>query len=214
MEGSKLFKALFCLGLMYLLPLVARAQNAPQVAVFAGYSYLRAHDSLSQGLNQSGWEGSVAYHLTQSFGVVADFSNHYGTNARVFSPLGAAGKGLTFLFGPQYTYRKSPRLAPFAHSLWGGMRVSQLMLSTSSVSPGGAIGLEPGPGCTTIICYRAETVFAMAVGGGLDVKATNHVWIRVFQADYLRANLTNANGTSAAQNDFRASAGIVFRFGK
>jgi Outer membrane protein beta-barrel domain len=211
MGGWKMFKALACLGLVCWLPLAARAQDAPQVEVFAGYSYLRAHDSLSEGLNQSGWEGSIAYDFTRSLGVVADLSNHYGTNAQVFSPLGTTGKGFTFLFGPQYTFRKSSRLAPFAHALFGGMRVSQLVPDTFiSVTS----GLVPGPGCTTILCYGPKTVFAMAFGGGLDVKATNHVWIRVFQADYLRANLTNANGTSAAQNDFRASAGIVFRFGR
>jgi hypothetical protein len=54
----------------------------------------------------------------------------------------------------------------------------------------------------------------MALGGGLDVKATDRVWVRAFQVEYLRANLTNANLTPATQNDLRVSAGIVWRFGK
>jgi hypothetical protein len=204
-----MFKALVCAGLVLCLSPTLRAQGAPQVEVFDGYSYLRAHDSLSEGLNQNGWEGSVAVDFARSFGVVADFSNHYGISPRVFSPTGSGGKGFTFLFGPQYSYRRFPRLAPFGHALVGGMRYSRLVPLTIS---GTSIALPPG--CTTTFCYRPQTAFAVALGGGLDAKATQHVWVRLFQLDYLRSNLTNPNGTSAAQNDFRISAGVVLRFGK
>jgi len=75
---------------------------------------------------------------------------------------------------------------------------------------GDGFGLIVDPGCAgPLLCYKSETALAMAFGGGLDVKATDRVWIRLFQLDYLRANLS-----LATQSDFRLSAGVVFRFGR
>lgn len=207
-------KTLFCIVALNCIPLSLLAQGTPQVEVFAGYSYLRAKDSLSERINQNGWDVSAAANFNRSLGVVADFSNHYGSRSNVFAPIGSRGKGLTFLFGPRYTYRTVPRLTPFAHALFGGIRANQLVPPATINLPGGGIGLVPGPGCTTLLCYQTVTSFAMALGGGLDVKATDRIWVRAFQVEYFRANLTNANGTSAAQNDVRISTGVVFRFGK
>lgn len=207
-------KTLLCIAALSCAPLSLMAQEAPRVEVFTGYSYLRANDSLSERINQNGWDLSAAANFTRSFGIVGDLSNHYGSRSDVFAPIGSRGKGLTFLFGPQYSYRAMPRVTPFAHALVGGIRANRLVPPAWINLPGGGIGLVPGPGCTNLLCYQTVTSFAMALGGGLDVKATDRVWIRVAQAEYFRANLTNANGTSAAQNDVRISTGIVFRFGR
>ena len=211
-----MLKALLCVAVLFCVPLALLAQEAPQVEVFAGYSYLLATDSLSQRVNQNGWDLSAAFNFARSFGVVADFSNHYGTTPRVFTPIGTGGKGVTFLFGPQYSYRRVPRLTPFVHALFGGMQANKSVPATVAVEfPGGGIGFVLAPGCTSpLFCYQPETAFAMALGGGLDVKATDRVWIRTFQVEYLRANLTHANQTPATQNDLRVSTGLVFRFGK
>lgn len=190
------------------------AQEAPQVEVFAGYSYLRASDSLSEGVNQNGWDFSVATNFARSFGVVADFSNHYGTKPRVFAPIGSGGKGFTFLFGPQYSYRRVPRFTPFAHALFGVIQANKLLASSLVLVPGVGGIVVPPAGCTSVLCYESVNPFAMALGGGLDVKATPHVWLRAFQVEYFRADLAYANGRPATQNDFRLSAGLVFRFGR
>ena len=209
-----MLKALMCIAALSCVPLTLLAQEAPQVEVFAGYSYLLASDSFSQRVNQNGWNFSVAANFARSFGVVADFSNHYGARPRVFAPIGSGGKGFTFLFGPQYSYRRAPKVTPFVHGLFGVIQANKLVPDTMVFVPGVGGIVVPGPGCTTILCYQTETVFAMALGGGLDVKATDRVWIRTFQVEYLRANLTHANQTPATQNDLRVSAGIVFRFGR
>jgi hypothetical protein len=59
-------------------------------------------------------------------------------------------------------------------------------------------------------------LIAMALGGGLDVKATDRIWICPSQADYVRAKVSKESVFTfpTAQNDLRISAGIVFRFGK
>ena len=120
-----MLKALLCVAVLSCVPLALLAQETPQVEVFAGYSNLQARDSLSQKVNQNGWDLSVAANFTQSLGVVADFSNHYGTRPHVISPIGSGGKGFTFLFGPQYSYRRPSGFTPFIHTLFGGIQASR-----------------------------------------------------------------------------------------
>lgn len=54
--------------------------------------------------------------------------------------------------------------------------------------------------------FPGDTAFAMALGGGVDMGVRNFA-IRLGQFDYL---MTRFGGTS--QNNFRYSAGVVFRF--
>jgi hypothetical protein len=206
-----MIKALFCIMVVSCAPLTLLAQETPRVEVFTGYSYLRASDSQSQRVNQNGWDFSIAANFSKSFSLVADFSNHYGTTTAgafdpttgAFNPIGTGGKGFSFLFGPQVSYREIPRVKPFGHMLFGGMRASKLVGNYLA-----------GPPCNSGLCVVPATSFAMALGGGLDVKATDRIWIRPFQADYVRAEITTGYGSIATQNDLRVSAGIVFRFGK
>jgi len=215
-----MLKPLLRIALLSLVATTLLAQETPRLEVFTGYSYLRASDSLSQRVNQNGWDFSVAANFSRSFSLVADISNHYGTTGGAFnpatgafSPIGTGGKGFSFLFGPRGSYRGIPKLTPFGHMLFGGMRASKLV-DNSVADPDNPGALIPGPLCDSSLCVVPATSFAMALGGGLDVKATERVWIRTFQADYVRAEITTGYGTIATQNDLRISAGIVFRFGK
>ena len=56
-----------------------------------------------------------------------------------------------------------------------------------------------------------HNAFAMATGGGLDVKISPHAALRLFQADYLFSKFRN--GVNDRQNSFRLTAGLVFRLG-
>jgi outer membrane immunogenic protein len=56
-----------------------------------------------------------------------------------------------------------------------------------------------------------DTSFAMAIGGGVDLAVSKHIWIRAVQADYYYSELRNVQGDR--QNQFRLGAGIVFRGG-
>ena len=213
MEEAKMLKALLCIAVLSCVPLTLLAQETPRVEVFTGYSYLRASDSLSQRVNQNGWDLSVAANFSRSFSLVADISNHYGTTPGVFTPIGTGGKGFSFLFGPQCSYRGVPRLTPFARMLFGGIRASKLVYNLVA-DPNHIGALVPGPLCNSDLCVEPTTSFAMALGGGLDVKVTDRIWIRAFQADFVRAEIATGNGTVAPQNDLRVSAGIVFRLGR
>jgi len=155
--------------------------------LFGGYSYLRA--STGSGYNSSGWEGSLTGNFNRFFGLEANISDHYGTPPG----LGFYSDGLTFLFGPHFAYRSTARLNPFAHFLVGGTRGTEVPLFAPCPSP----GCPPqGP--------LHQTAFTTGVGGGLDLKATRFVWIRMVQADYLREYFSRDT-----QNDVRLSFGLV-----
>jgi len=51
----------------------------------------------------------------------------------------------------------------------------------------------------------------MTAGGGIDVKLSKHFSIRPVQAEYFLTKIPD--GLNNPQNNFRFSAGIVFRFG-
>jgi hypothetical protein len=53
---------------------------------------------------------------------------------------------------------------------------------------------------------RADTAFAMAFGGGLDVHAGQHIDVRVIQVDYVPTFFN-----STRQDNIRATAGIKIK---
>jgi opacity protein-like surface antigen len=55
----------------------------------------------------------------------------------------------------------------------------------------------------------SDTSFSMFLGGGVDIKVSDHVSIRAIQIEYGRAHLFDE-----AQHRGRLSFGVVFRFGK
>jgi opacity protein-like surface antigen len=89
----------------------------------------------------------------------------------------------TFAFGPSVNFR-AEKTKPFVHALVGGNR-----LASSGVS---------------------ETAFAMLLGGGVDVKATHGVWLRLGQFDYMYTKHDSTFGFTGHQNNLRYSAGVVF----
>lgn len=187
---------------LFLLPLTAKAQEQPRAELFGGYSLFHADG----GGNLHGWNASVAANLNRWFGLVVDFSGHYGSESfravpvvRPFPPLPGLATSVDsnlhlFLGGPRLSYRKSGRLTPFGHVLLGAAR--------SHVD-----GKIEGPSFT-VRFSDTSTAFAMALGGGLDLKLSKRVALRLIQADYL---LTPFGDDT--QNNARISAGLIFRFG-
>lgn len=84
----------------------------------------------------------------------------------------------SYLFGPQVCLPR--RFSPFVHALFGASR--------SSVFGG------------------TRTAFSVAIGGGLDLRATDHLSLRLIQADVITGNLKSTS------SDGRIATGIVFRF--
>jgi outer membrane immunogenic protein len=81
------------------------------------------------------------------------------------------------------------KVAPFAQILFGGVRTTD--------------GIARSTG--------TENNFAITAGGGIDFKVSKHVSVRPVQADYFLTKMPD--GLNNRQNNFRFSAGVVFRFG-
>jgi opacity protein-like surface antigen len=194
-------------GLTLLVSLTALAQqDAPKSELFGGYSHIRTEG----GAGLHGWNGSAGANLNEWFGLFADFSGHYSSssiraaNTVVGIPDFSVRSDVdvnfhTVLVGPRFSYRKHERLTPFAHALVGASRFHV---------EGTAVLTTPPIGTTEIAFSESETGFAMGLGGGLDVKLTRSVALRLIQADYL---LTTINGN--IQNNARLGVGFVYRFG-
>src|SRR2546428_6852438 len=83
---------LFGLGMLFLLAQTAAAQDTPKVDAFLGYSYVRANPATSgaPSFNLHGGSASVAYNVSNSLGLVADFGG-YHVNKIGGVPPGSAG---------------------------------------------------------------------------------------------------------------------------
>jgi hypothetical protein len=135
----------------------------------------------------NGWEASIEREFAPWIGIVADFSQQYGT-ASAGPPMEAQQEHQTFaLFGPQFSLRATHRAIPFAHALMGP-----------------SYGHLGAPQFT----FKAFD-FTTAVGGGVDIRITRRVSIRAVQVDYLNTT-TDFEGDHATL--LRISAGIAFRF--
>ncbi|MGA9471610.1 MAG: PDZ domain-containing protein [Terriglobales bacterium] len=214
-------------------------QDAPRAEVFGGYSYLHIDTQgvtgstlvnacneilgagtcppgsiqVHQGFN--GWNAAAQFNVTRFFGIKGDFSGHYGTPVTISSQIqmllqqaGVTGlppsaHSYTYLFGPVVS-QEIRRYKPFAHALFGANSIGT---NLSGVSIGG-LGI---PGLTV-----SDTAFAMAFGGGVDVKLKDHISLRVGQFDYLFTKhdfSLGVPGVTTHQNNYRASVGIVFQIG-
>lgn len=181
----------FLLGLL-LATLPAAAQDLPRAEVFGGYSYLRVNPGGGvDGINLNGWNASVAGNLNNWFGVVGDFSGHYGTPD--ISGLAVEVRQHSYTFGPRFSYRQTDRVTPFAHALFGASNVRLR-----------------APGTPT----DSETALAVILGGGVDVKANDSIAVRVVQADYFMTRFEGPTGSTESQHNLRLSFGVVFRFGR
>ena len=186
-------------GLLVALSPQAFAQEAPPVEVFAGYSYFRPDG----GGGLHGWNASVAVSLSRNLAVVGDFSGHYGSQslrADIFDDDDFPGTVSIradsdsnmhmLLSGLRYSHRGHEKLTPFAHALIGASRfAADATISTGPLSVNSSF---------------ADIGFAFAVGGGLDVKLSESVGLRLIQADYL---VTNIGGRS--QGNVRLSVGFT-----
>jgi len=98
-----------------------------------------------------------------------------------------------FLAGPEFKARNSTRFTPFAYALAGVAHTS-----ASFTSPGPTVNL---------LFKRSDNSFAMALGGGLDIRASQRVSFRA-SMDY---NPVFLNDSLSGTRDFvRLSLGVLF----
>jgi hypothetical protein len=191
-------KTLSCSWVLVTTCAVAFAQDVPKAELFFGYNYVRVNAGPTNvpSYNSNGASGQLAINLHRYFSLVADlgaYNNNdvggYKIDNTVFS----------YMFGPRVPFRNASRLTPYINVLFGGAYITA---STAQNAPAGTR------------LYGSQNAFAMAAGGGLDIRLNKYVSLRPAGLDYFLTRMQNpASMQDNNQNHFRYSAGISFTFG-
>jgi len=173
-------------------PAHAEKQSRPELAL--DYTYLRSNAPPGGCVcfNLNGGSATFAWPvLSNHFALVGDVSvAHSGS-------ITSNGYDLTlstFTAGTRYRagLGHSP-IKPFGQILVGVAHSSGSLVS----------GQNPA-------VTNAGAAFAATAGGGLDLRATHHLSLRLIEADYLVTTFNN--GVNDHQNNLRLSSGVVFHF--
>lgn len=223
-SNERLSARVFCVVLVLMCyGATAPAQNAnkdeyPKVEIFAGYSALGEANGrgISFGPNafvganysaaKAGFETSIIRNFSKHFGIKGDFSAHFN-NQSASGPLTSCTPACTtvaqgfqlktrvynFLAGPEFKARNSTRVTPFAHVL-GGFAHTSATFTTA------------GP-TFNLLLKKTDNSFAMALGGGLDIRASKRVSFRALM-DYNPVFVHDS--TSGTRDFFRFSLGVLF----
>jgi opacity protein-like surface antigen len=181
-------KLFLLLGLTILFSTIGQAQDVPKAEVFAGFQYARINDltAVNTGLDTRGFTVEGVYNVNKTLGIVADFGASYSSKqTNLYS----------YMFGPRVNLRNDSRVTPFAHALFGGARASKVPSNVPNT-------------------FKSASGFAMALGGGVDIKVTERVAIRAVQAEYYYTRIGVNNFQRDSQSHLRLSFGVNFRFGK
>lgn len=150
-----------------LFAMTSRAQETPKADVGLGYAFVHVSAN-GASANLNGFNGSVAFNVSDMIGIVGDFGYYHG------SPSGVSLNDTSYAFGPRFSFRKSDKAVPFVQALFGGSHLSASFGGTSgSVNP-----------------------FLYAFGGGVDVPLKGDKVSLRPEFDYVgqRTNGTTLNG--------------------
>jgi len=178
----------------------AKPQGTPQATpVFGtmnfGLTYLTERAEIAPNSCNCFWmQGAgldATYNLPKGIGLVGSISG--GTAANV-KP-GISVNKMTYLGGGKYT-----RILP---ANVGKGKVQLFGEGLFGVAHG-FNGAYPVNG----VLVPSANSFALQLGGGIDIFPSQHIGIRVLQADFVRTALPNSFNNS--QDDFRLAFGVVF----
>ncbi len=183
------------IGTLFLLASLSAvaADEFPKFEVFGGVSWLHIDTMRSPGLksNYAGWDTEAQFNFRRYLGLTADIGGNYG---RII-PGADTSHSYAFVFGPTFSYRGQHGVV-FAHVLFGE-HTYNIMNNALNTSPA-----------------TSDSAFAMAWGGGYDVKVNKTFAIRLGQLDWLytRHNFVSS-GKRDLQNNLRYAGGVVINFG-
>ena len=192
----------------------AQSDDYKKFEFFAGYSHNRIDtgigdddpdlgDIIDEREGFHGFDTSVTGNISRHFGLKFDFSGHFKTRTFPFGSIANAievdSQVYNFLGGVQVKDNSSETtFKPFAHALVGAAHARNRLNVNNLVCI--AIAPSPCPIDDTI----SETGLAGAFGGGIDIRASDRIDIRVIQIDYNPTRLFDST-----QHNFRIGVGIV-----
>lgn len=192
----------------------AFAQEYPKWEESVDYTYARGNPgNVGKSFSLNGGGAALVYNFNGFIGIKVDLQG-YGSTTRtvhnlvVVNPQGAGttvdsasvqSNLFTYMAGtqlrpPGHTFR------PFAEFLFGGALTH---FHGNLVAAGNTTNIN-----------TSNNAFAMAVGGGVDIRVSKTISIRPFQMDYLLTRFGDSliPGGNHNQNNFRYSAGINLTF--
>ena len=178
--------------------LTAQTPEQPKNEFFAGYSFHSADiNTLTidpHRTSQNGVNLQYTRNITRHIGITGDFSVHFHreTHSTGLGTFSSQRDQYFLLGGIQLRAGNDKRVRPFAQALFGA---SLFRGFTSDLRPAG-----------NVYTFDDATSFAMALGGGLDLRVNKRIDVRLIQFDY-----TPTFFGSGRQDNFRISAGIVFK---
>ena len=144
--------------------------------------------------NFNGFSAEFNQNLTRHIGIVTSFTGTFNRDGfvdiRTGRQFNARVQRYDLMIGPRYNWRLGG-VTPFVNGLAGVTHIRANFDDT----------LSPR--------RRADTAFALALGGGLDVHAGEHLDIRVIQVDYLPTWFN-----SERQDNLRVGAGVKLKLGQ
>jgi len=210
------------LGLLVLVGLCSMmcfaADDFSRVETFLGFTYMRANSATDvPAFSTNGGGGQLAVNANKWLGFVMDIGAVHNGN---ISNVHLDSTFTNYLFGPRVTVHRG-RIIPYGNILFGGMHAgTSVQVSAIPASPSNPIYL---PGVPTPIppnapvslrAVASQTGFAMAVGGGIDIKVSKHMNFRPIGLDYVLTRLQNIQDLNDRnQNSLRYTAGVNFLFG-
>ncbi len=200
-------KVVCVLTLVLLCSLVAFAQDVPKAEWFLGYNYVRINSTTNfPSFSSNGGSSQLAYNFSKYIAGVFDIGGYHNG---VVSGYNLDNTMLSYLWGPRVNFRTG-RVTPYFNTLFGGVWAGA---STAKViAP--CTGTGCGTSTTTGRAAGSANAFAMAVGGGLDIKINKYASFRPIGLDYFLTRLKNpVLQDDHNQNNLRYSAGISFQFG-
>jgi len=153
----------------------------------------RRVDLISERIPYNGVTTELVANVTPHVGLVTNFAATFANTDFVDALSGqrfrARVSRYTLLFGPRYNWRNSSPFLPYAHALFGVARYQAKFRNNDFTCPD-----------------TSDTAFAMALGGGLDIRAGDHVDVRAAQVDYLPVFFSHKR-----EDGLRFSAGIKIK---
>ena len=147
----------------------ARAADGPAIDLAGGYAFSRVTNE--DGVNfPGGWFGSISGGITPIVGIAGEVSGAYRSESLNVSNGGVTVTGTTNL--RMYSYMAGPK---FRTTSDRARVFGQLLLGGVTLSGSGTVNVAG----RTISSSGSDTHFGIAPGGGVDVKLSSNLGVRV-----------------------------------
>src|SRR5215469_9464242 len=215
----------------------AGATELPRYETFVGYQFTRFNTNLpatatplvtSGGLSNFDAHGGSAqfiYNFNHWLGLAFDAGAVTNANLTPLTFISLTGVAIPtfdttvthFVAGPRFTWHNESRFKPYAEALFGGSYGTASFRCDPALTT--FCGTNPVIGPLSSRVQIAHTVFAMMIGGGLDIKVSRRFFVRPAGFDYYMTRPPTqavdffAHGFRSDRNNWRYTAGVVFGFG-